>query len=422
MSRDNFYVILSSADSALYADTNTRGRFITKLAEPLAIDGEWEVALTEIHLPNSWLHITKENCAFSVESGQHTDAIVKSEINIESKNLVKLPINYTTSDNIYLVIDNLFDVSFSSKDDYDDTKLINYKYSDDQSEVQFELKPNCQLLIPTDLRDYISQIFGVTTPYTATAYHGTVKEFPKPLDNTVALVPSIIVNKPTKWVVKIADVLPLINTPRPGKFTIYAVESALGAPHFTTIVKPAIEPEIYKFNIPLVKYNTIEKLVDAVNVALKPVFGDDILLSVDGKKVRVKIKEKKELTLRLTFNEEYFIGSLGELLGLEPQVVLNGLTNDYTGQRNRLNNPLAAFYVHCDLINDVLIGNQKANIIRVITDLKDKLFHVYEHPYYFDLIRNNTQSIEIAIYTDTGYDVEFTEGKTVAYLHFRKKK
>src|SRR6266481_4737199 len=148
MSRDNFYIILSSADSALYTDTNTKGRFITKLAEPLAVDGEWEVALTEIHLPSSWLHITKENCSFSVESGKHVPAIVKSEINIESKNLLRLPVKYNTSDNVYEIVDDLLSAQYSAKDDYDDTKLINYKYSDDMSEFQFELKPNCQLLIP----------------------------------------------------------------------------------------------------------------------------------------------------------------------------------------------------------------------------------------------------------------------------------
>src|SRR6266481_7546013 len=94
MSRDNFYIILSSSDAAQYAETNNQGRFITKLAEPLAVQGEWEVALTEIHLPSTWKHITSDQCIFTVQTGTHVPAVTERKIDIESDRLTHLNIEY----------------------------------------------------------------------------------------------------------------------------------------------------------------------------------------------------------------------------------------------------------------------------------------------------------------------------------------
>ncbi len=460
-SRDNFYVILSSTDSAHYSSKPNRSNFITHLAEPISVNGDWEVALTEIHLPGSWMHMTREHCQFTVQIGERKPTITVNKINIESPGLAHIRIlhNTTTADStdtakpsiIQTVNDFLSDDRYISQDDNElkkKNKLIDYTMDkDNHSEIKFVMKPFTQLLIPTEIPDYIAQLFGVEakTPTTA-IYHGTVKEFPNSTAKKVYLIPSKITAEPTQWTVnietlatklRIANLKPAVKKEGAGdternaeEFTIFFAHSVNSLPYIAVTTQLASEPITHQLTIPLINYDSAEALVGAVNEVLgkNHNFGDKIKLSIVNDRATVSFTNNEnkgnnnKLTLLPTYNRDYYHGSLGELLGFDQDKILNGITANYTGTNPiRITNQLTAFYVHCDLINDVLIGSQKANIIRVITDLKDKVYHVFESPYYFDLIRNNTPTIEIAVLTDTGNAVEFIGGKTVAYLHFRRK-
>lgn len=54
-------VTLPSNASANIFASNTQSCYRTQLAQPLHLDGKWEVALTEIHIPCTWLNVTGSN-------------------------------------------------------------------------------------------------------------------------------------------------------------------------------------------------------------------------------------------------------------------------------------------------------------------------------------------------------------------------
>ena len=54
-----FYLTLPSNSSMEYFPANTLTNFKTKLAQPLELTGEWEVAISEFQYPRSWYNLRK---------------------------------------------------------------------------------------------------------------------------------------------------------------------------------------------------------------------------------------------------------------------------------------------------------------------------------------------------------------------------
>ena len=54
-----FYLTLPSNSSMEYFPANTLTNFKTKLAQPIELTGEWEVALSEFQYPRSWYNLRK---------------------------------------------------------------------------------------------------------------------------------------------------------------------------------------------------------------------------------------------------------------------------------------------------------------------------------------------------------------------------
>ena len=54
-----FYLTLPSNSSMEYFPANTLTNFKTKLAQPIELTGEWEVALSELQYPRSWYNLRK---------------------------------------------------------------------------------------------------------------------------------------------------------------------------------------------------------------------------------------------------------------------------------------------------------------------------------------------------------------------------
>ena len=52
-----FYLTLPSNSSMEYFPGNTLTSFKTKLAQPIELTGEWEVALSEFQYPRSWYNL-----------------------------------------------------------------------------------------------------------------------------------------------------------------------------------------------------------------------------------------------------------------------------------------------------------------------------------------------------------------------------
>lgn len=69
-SEDQVYVTLPSNSSFDYFPNNTLTSFTTKLATPLNLRGEWEVALVDILYPHSWLNVNHENNRYNFTVGE----------------------------------------------------------------------------------------------------------------------------------------------------------------------------------------------------------------------------------------------------------------------------------------------------------------------------------------------------------------
>lgn len=65
-SQEQFYVTLPSNNSMNYFPNNVLSSFKTKLATPLSLQGEWEVALVEFIYPFSWFNVNSRNNKFSL--------------------------------------------------------------------------------------------------------------------------------------------------------------------------------------------------------------------------------------------------------------------------------------------------------------------------------------------------------------------
>lgn len=58
-----------------YYPDNTLTTYSTKLAQPLDLDGSWEVGLAEIQYPNSWYNIRKDEAWFTVQKRSEKIAV-----------------------------------------------------------------------------------------------------------------------------------------------------------------------------------------------------------------------------------------------------------------------------------------------------------------------------------------------------------
>ena len=68
MSVRRFYLTLPSNSSMDYYPSNTVARYITKLPQVTELDGDWEVALTEISIPAQLPNVTRNAHFFKLSS------------------------------------------------------------------------------------------------------------------------------------------------------------------------------------------------------------------------------------------------------------------------------------------------------------------------------------------------------------------
>ena len=64
-----FYITLPSDSSMKYYPDNTVAKFVTKLPEPIKLEGEYEVGLAEIIYPRTWYNINNVKGDFWVAIG-----------------------------------------------------------------------------------------------------------------------------------------------------------------------------------------------------------------------------------------------------------------------------------------------------------------------------------------------------------------
>lgn len=83
-----------------------------------------------------------------------------------------------------------------------------------------------------------------------------------------------------------------------------------------------------------------------------------------------------------------------------------------------------ALYVYSDLFDDVSVGDIRAPLLAVVPvrgKLGEIVYERYDKPIYVRLAEHNLTEIDIGIKDDTGDPVQFTAGKTILILHFRRR-
>ena len=92
-----------------------------------------------------------------------------------------------------------------------------------------------------------------------------------------------------------------------------------------------------------------------------------------------------------------------------------------TKPQMKFNTP--ALYVYSDIIGDELVGDAKVPLLRAVPidgEMGDFLHKEFIRPYYKSVNRGYINSILIEVKDDTGQDMQFTIGKVICTLHFRR--
>ncbi|GFV33131.1 uncharacterized protein TNCV_2967271 [Trichonephila clavipes] len=79
----SFYVTLPSDSSMHFFPENKISHFKTQLPSPVCLNGEWEVGLSEIIYPHSWLNVNETNNYFLYKAGDgNISSTVKRTIDV----------------------------------------------------------------------------------------------------------------------------------------------------------------------------------------------------------------------------------------------------------------------------------------------------------------------------------------------------
>ncbi len=110
-------------------------------------------------------------------------------------------------------------------------------------------------------------------------------------------------------------------------------------------------------------------------------------------------------------------------LNIDAQSVLRDAA--YTVDVDRL---LPTIYVYCDLVEEQLMGNTYAQLLRTV-DVPpwdglgggDVVTQEFKHVHYINIQTGNFESVQIKLYDPRGNPVDFKHGNVTTKLHFKKK-
>jgi hypothetical protein len=196
-------------------------------------------------------------------------------------------------------------------------------------------------------------------------------------------------------------------------------------------------------------YPTLKHLIDAINAVLTGYY-DGLLtphfgLSIDAfsKHVHVAVKDgdpaKGEVGYAFRFPDVPNQRGLGSMLGFDDAQVGRWIPpkGQWAWRRGDITRGAHGIYIYSDLIVPQMVGDSVVPLLRVINPSEPRLqqtlykegaseivsFH-YKNIYYFPLIRNQFNTIEIELRTDYGQVIDFFSipaAKTVVQLHFRRR-
>ena len=86
---------------------------------------------------------------------------------------------------------------------------------------------------------------------------------------------------------------------------------------------------------------------------------------------------------------------------------------------------VSVIYLYSDVVEPIIVGNKKTNLLSVIPctgQYGSVVYYTVPNPRYVPLINSTIDSIRIELLTDGGDPIPFSWGTTIAVLHFKKLK
>ena len=122
-----------------------------------------------------------------------------------------------------------------------------------------------------------------------------------------------------------------------------------------------------------------------------------------------------------------FSPALSQMLGFDADTTYDGHAEHIAKLPMNLTGNVNLVYVYCDLLEQVLVGDTKAPLLRIVsrsTDMTsslDYIEHVTFNPVqYVPLQKKCFDTITINLMMDTGAPMSFFPGKSIIVLEFRR--
>lgn len=359
MSQSSFYVTLPSNGSKQYYSNNTASVFRNQLIQSIQLDGRWEVALVEMQYPLSWKIITNKNVL---------GAFFIHKLEIGNRQFVKRKALFTLKAGVLVSVIKSSDVVFDNYTlEYVQKGMINIQQNGYMSTSPEDSEIKRVLCSASD--NYVLQIFvPANSEYKSVTYAEV--EFESSHFNSTQDVASVVHTEMKQAIIQALNIE---------------------------------NPEV------LNKYQAYDILLDTV-------FGVDNRLNEYYSNYRtisglVGFKSSKELLQVLGFTTP----------SNEVDIIQFPKETSNKGPGLKFKSP--ALYVYTDIIADDFVGDVKIPLLRAVGiegDRGDFANKEFIHPHYKPLKTGYINSIRIEVKDDTGQDIDFTVGKVICTLHFRR--
>ena len=185
----------------------------------------------------------------------------------------------------------------------------------------------------------------------------------------------------------------------------------------------------YKLFLPEGNYNSPQHLVDEMQSVIDTKHGSlmkqinaSISITYVKSTNRLKVVAQNPNQVRIRFP-----ASLGQALGVNPDMSENPIGNEsyafkYGVDLNILHNRL---YVYSDVVDYTYLGDVTAPILRVVpfenSKRSQQSHKEFVNMHYVPVGKSYIDQVHISIKGDTGKNIQFSSGKTLIKLHFRRR-
>lgn len=413
---------------------NTTANFKVRLPEKISLAGQWEVALVEMMYPHSWYNV--------------------SGLELQGPDLetdMFLPSTMHPNSFLVWIYDRLWVQCLIPPNNYSDTQNL-------IDAMQFGLKYAVEKSKKRLLQE--SEKIRSFHQNKINEFHGEIRQAQNKMESLiVAIDEGSVIQKRQKRDIDAAGILTaivpggslitgtfidpllkgktptIINKSNPGGIITEVVEQLekieqhkldqIRKDKEKKKVKEAYEETFQKLQVEMAshtqqlndwhaKEELLNSRIDGDGLPIK--FGYDMLLR------RVYIEVEDTMITEVKVNP-----SLAYMLGFSDSDNPTSFTKSRTVATYSpdLSGGFYALYVYCTQVENQIVGNYRVPLLRTVHvegRHGDICETVFPSPHYIPVLSKEFDAIEIDIKDDKNRSVKFSFGKTVAKLHFRKKR